>query len=78
MEHGVKQSMTHHRGQNALDYRTQDIKHIAGEPDNDELQRQAIGAAATKVLDDLGTEYDDPTGDGYGTVGASQPLKMLS
>ena len=56
-----------HSGEDILEDGAEDIKDVADEPDDYELQGQAVGGAATEVLDDLRGEYDDPGGDGYGT-----------
>lgn len=48
----------------------EDIEDIAGEPDDDEQEGEAIGGGASEVLDDLWREDYDPTGYGDGPVGA--------
>ena len=47
----------------------ENVKDITGEPDDDELQGQAIGTAAAEVLKYLWREDDDPTCNGDGSRG---------
>lgn len=45
----------------------QDVADIAGEPDNDEEDGEAIGGGAAEVFKDLGREDYDPAGDRDGS-----------
>jgi len=46
-----------------LEHGSEDVEHIAGEPDDDEEQGEAVGRTAPEVFDNLRGEYDDPAGD---------------
>lgn len=66
---GVVDGEDEHGGQDALEDGAEDVKDVAEEPDDDELEREAVGGGALEVLDDLGGEDYDPTGDGDGAGG---------
>lgn len=67
---GVVYGQYNHGGQDALEHGAQYVEDIAEEPDDDEVQGEAVGGAAAEVLDDLRAEDDDPAsnGDGSGEV----------
>lgn len=50
---------SHHRGQDALQDRAQDVEDIADQPDDDELDREPIGITLAELLYDLRREDDD-------------------
>lgn len=62
---GEVEGMYHGR-QDALQDCAKNIEDIAGKPDNDELERESVGAGPAKVFEDLRREDDDPAGDGDG------------
>lgn len=55
---------------------SQDVEHVAEEPDDDELDREAVCARAAEVFDDLGGEDDYPAGDGDGAADAGYGLDV--
>lgn len=63
---GIVDGQDNHGGKHALQDSTENVEDIAGEPDDDELEGQAVGRRAAEVLDDLWTEDDDPARYGYG------------
>ena len=60
---GVVDGEDDHCRQDILQNGAENVEDVAEEPDDNEVQRQAIGGAAAEVLDDLGGEDDDPGGD---------------
>ena len=64
---GVVDGQDGHGGENALEDGTEDVADVAGEPDDDEEDGEAIGGGAAEVFEDLGGEDDDPAGDGDGS-----------
>lgn len=50
---------TYHSWQNTLQDGSEDVEDIAEQPDDDELDRESIGASALEVLDDLRREDND-------------------
>lgn len=52
-----------HGRENALEHGSEDVEHIAGKPDDDEEEGEAVGRTAPEVFDDLRGEYDDPASD---------------
>lgn len=57
-----------HCRQDMLKHGTEDVEDVAEQPDDDEFDTQPFRRASAEVLNDLGTEDDDPTGDGYGAA----------
>lgn len=57
-----------HCRQDMLKHGTEDVEDVAEQPDDDELDTQPFRRASAEVLNDLGTEDDDPTCDGYGAA----------
>lgn len=49
----------YHGRENSLQNRPENVEDISQEPNDDELNRQSIGAASLEVLYDLRREYDD-------------------
>ena len=49
----VQGHVPYHGRENALQYRTQDVKNITQKPYYDELYRKAVGVALLELLDDL-------------------------
>lgn len=63
-----KNEVTYHSRQNSLQYRTQNIEHITGEPNNNELQTQSISGASPEILNNLRREDNNPASDWYWTI----------
>lgn len=57
-----------HCRQDMLKHGTEDVEDVAEQPDDDEFDTQPFRRASAEVLNDLGTEDDDPTRDGYGAA----------
>ncbi len=74
---GVIYGEDDHGGQNSLQDGAKDVEDIAEQPDDDKLDRKALGAAPAEVLDDLGGEDDDPARNGDGTRGTKRFLSVV-
>jgi len=57
---GIVDSQYCHGGKHALEDGAEYVGDIAKEPDDNELEGEAVGGGAPKVLDDLGGEDYDP------------------
>lgn len=57
-----------HCRQDMLKHGTEDVEDVAEQPDDDEFDTQPFRRASAEVLNDLRTEDDDPTRDGYGAA----------
>lgn len=57
-----------HCRQDMLKHGTEDVEDVAEQPDDDEFDTQPFRRASAEVLNDLRTEDDDPTRDGYGAT----------
>lgn len=59
LECGLCRVGTYHSWQNTLQDGSKDVEDIAQQPDDDELDRESIGASALEVLDDLRRKDND-------------------
>lgn len=62
---GVVDGEDEHRRQDALEDGAEDVEDIAQQPDDDELDREAVGRVSSEVFYYLGREDDNPGGNRY-------------
>jgi hypothetical protein len=59
-----------------LEDSAEDVEDVSDEPYYDELDREALGAAALEVLENLRREDDDPTRNGDGATNAGNGIDI--